>query len=336
MHTQPSLPVIADSMQQREAAAPKPLAAETEPSRGPSTHPAAPSFNLELLHIFIAVAQFGSINRASRALMQTQPAISKKIRQLERFFRRELFIRSPTGMELTRAGRLLLPRARELTAEFADLRDQMAGSHVSAADLRLGSLDSIASYRYPTFFANAFSCFASVSIAKTITDLIDPFNRGELDLAIMDTAFGKDLTGPAVGRTLFEEPYRLVSRPGNPKVDSLGPGTISASDLHKLPLLMYPAYCPIHQRIGQILGSVGLPMPEIIEIDYSESTVAMVANSDYVTILPESQAQAKAGKEGKSLESHDLDIAFTRSVSLFAREPQALDLVLVLLTEDRD
>ena len=53
------------------------------------------SLNIDLLYVFTTVAELKSINKSSDVLLLSQPAISKKIKQLEDYFGKKLFIRSP-------------------------------------------------------------------------------------------------------------------------------------------------------------------------------------------------------------------------------------------------
>lgn len=71
------------------------------------------SISVELLYILIKVADLKSINKSSEALSLTQPAISKKIVQLENYYGTQLFTRSPRGMELTASGKKFYTNAKK-------------------------------------------------------------------------------------------------------------------------------------------------------------------------------------------------------------------------------
>lgn len=75
------------------------------------------------LRYFVEVATLGSINKASERLYIAQPALSRRMRQLEYELGVDLFIRSPGGVQLTREGRKLLGRAAALGEEFRKLRE---------------------------------------------------------------------------------------------------------------------------------------------------------------------------------------------------------------------
>jgi DNA-binding transcriptional LysR family regulator len=68
--------------------------------------------DLRDLAVFLAVERQGSFGRAATELMVSQPAVSERIRHLERVVRRRLFERTPRGALLTPAGSALLPYAR--------------------------------------------------------------------------------------------------------------------------------------------------------------------------------------------------------------------------------
>jgi DNA-binding transcriptional LysR family regulator len=72
--------------------------------------------DIRLLRCFVAVAEEGSIHAGVRRMCLAQPALSQGIRKLERDFGGALFLRSPTGIELTAAGTKLLVHARQIIA----------------------------------------------------------------------------------------------------------------------------------------------------------------------------------------------------------------------------
>lgn len=64
------------------------------------------------LDVFVAVEREGSFGRAANLLMVSQPAVSERIRHLERVVGRQLFERTTRGAALTAAGTAFLPYAR--------------------------------------------------------------------------------------------------------------------------------------------------------------------------------------------------------------------------------
>jgi DNA-binding transcriptional LysR family regulator len=288
--------------------------------------------NMELLYVFIKVSELKSINKSSEVLALTQPAISKKIKQLEEYYGKDLFIRSSKGMELNSIGEKVYLEAKKLITHAEKLRDSINDNMLNLQDLKLGTLDSISSYMYPTFFINSLNKLKTTLITNKIFELVQPFNKGTLDIILMDSAFKSELEGTYIEKPLFEEPYFLVYSKNNHSVN-LSKDHLDAHDLKQLELIMYPKYCPIHQRLIQIYCELDITPPNIMEIDYSDSTIAMVSRSNYVTVLPESIALNKVASDSSNLAMKQLDLKFNRCVSLFARDSDAINLIDGMLEE---
>ena len=62
------------------------------------------------LHVLLAVAQSGSMAKAARELLISQPAVSQAIADLEQTLGVRLLDRNPRGIEPTAYGRALLDR----------------------------------------------------------------------------------------------------------------------------------------------------------------------------------------------------------------------------------
>ncbi len=87
--------------------------------------------DLHQLRTFVAVAQERHLTRAAERLHLSQPTASAHVRSLEQSLELALFIRKSNGLELTRAGELLLHKAEALldgALEFRSLARSLAGS----------------------------------------------------------------------------------------------------------------------------------------------------------------------------------------------------------------
>jgi DNA-binding transcriptional LysR family regulator len=79
-----------------------------------------PDLDLRDLSVFLAVARAGSFGRAANELTVTQPAVSERIRHLERVTGRPLFERTTRGATPTAAGEQLIPYAERCLAVAAE------------------------------------------------------------------------------------------------------------------------------------------------------------------------------------------------------------------------
>ena len=85
------------------------------------------------LEYFCAVSRYHSITQAAQKLFVTQPAISAAIKELEKEFSINLFVRSKNHLTLTTEGEIFYQKAQELlrsieqtSQEFYDLGRQIS------------------------------------------------------------------------------------------------------------------------------------------------------------------------------------------------------------------
>jgi DNA-binding transcriptional LysR family regulator len=95
--------------------------------------------DLLLARSLVAVAQHGAITEAARALGLTQPALSRRIQQLESELGAPLLERSRKGVVLTEMGRLVEQESRVLIERYARMKEQViAHQRLEAGVVRLG------------------------------------------------------------------------------------------------------------------------------------------------------------------------------------------------------
>lgn len=78
--------------------------------------------NIRHLSAFVAICDHGSISAAAPVVNLSQPAVTQGIAKLEAQLDAALFSRLPSGMEMTNAAVLFLPRARAALAQISSKR----------------------------------------------------------------------------------------------------------------------------------------------------------------------------------------------------------------------
>jgi len=143
---------------------------------------------LTYLEHFVAVADAGSMARAAQRLHVSQPALSRQIRELERFLGVQLFDRIGRRLVLATDGREMLARSRHLLAEVESFRERAAalgGGHGGV--LRVGAAPQFLEAGMPRVLALYRRQHPEVDV-KLVEHggdgLIRGVEHGELHLAI--------------------------------------------------------------------------------------------------------------------------------------------------------
>lgn len=144
---------------------------------------------LSELKAFISVAEVGSFSRAAEQLYLTQPAVSKRVASLEHKTGTRLFDRIGRRITLTEAGRQLLPRARHILLEMADLQRSISNlSGEVSGTLTMGTSHHIGLRRLPPVLKRFSQQYPQVTLDIHFMDsesACAAIEHGELELAIV-------------------------------------------------------------------------------------------------------------------------------------------------------
>ena len=141
-----------------------------------------------VLRYFEAVAEEGSIRRASERLHISPSAVDRQILKLEDYFGTPLFERRPNGMRLTDAGRLVLRHSRDTLHDFARLRgdiDNLRG--VVSGQVTITTLDSLTVHFLPEAMARFVAAHPAVQIRVVALDPVETMHsvaQGHADLGL--------------------------------------------------------------------------------------------------------------------------------------------------------
>jgi len=141
------------------------------------------------LQAFIEVATSGSFSEASETLFLSQPAISKRIASIEAELDALLFDRIGRGIQLTEAGRALLPRAQKILLEIEDSRRAIHNlSNQVGGTLRFATSHHIGLHRLPPVLRQYTKNFPDVELDIQFMDseqACRSVEQGKLEMAIV-------------------------------------------------------------------------------------------------------------------------------------------------------
>lgn len=146
--------------------------------------------NFHQLHIFHTVAERGSFSAAAQTLYMTQPAVTMQVQSLEEYFGTKLFMRSTKKIELTEAGKVLLPYAkksidliRDTDLVMTSFTKELKGRLMLGASLTIG--ESI----LPRWLGPFGKEFPNIGISMKVMNtahLIEEIETHQLNFAIIE------------------------------------------------------------------------------------------------------------------------------------------------------
>jgi DNA-binding transcriptional LysR family regulator len=145
--------------------------------------------DIAALKAFVEVADHGSFSEAAEALYLTQPAVSKRVAQLEQELGARLFDRIGRRISLTSTGIELLPRARRLINDAREIKRLVSDlSGEVRGRLVMGTSHHIGLHRLPPVLKRFSEDFPQVRLDIRFMDseaACRAVETGDLELAIV-------------------------------------------------------------------------------------------------------------------------------------------------------
>ena len=184
------------------------------------------------LRVLVAVARYGSVTAAARALNYAQPSVSHHLARLEAETGTKLIQRAGRGIRLTDAGRLLAERAAEVIGRLDAAENELAAyTGLRAGRLRLAAFPSALGTIVPAAAAMLREHQPGVDLRLTEAEppeALRMLRAGYVDVAMVfrysdektepdaigpgdDEDTGIDLTEGLRERLLLTEPVLLVT-----------------------------------------------------------------------------------------------------------------------------
>ncbi|MBV2092422.1 MAG: LysR family transcriptional regulator [Candidatus Thiodiazotropha sp. (ex. Lucinisca nassula)] len=233
--------------------------------------------DLLLMRSLVAIADTGSITEAADRIGLTQPALSRRLQQLEDYFGAELFSRGRKGVQLTEIGRLVESEARILIARYDHLRDQVrAHQGLEGGTVRIGGGATAVSFLLPKAIATFQGRHPAVKFQLKeagSNEVAEDVINGRLELGLV--------TMPVKNRDLKVWPLltdRIVLV--GPKQHPLAKKRrISASALDGISFVGFEADTAVRQIIDATLRDAGVAMNVVMELRSIPAILRMVATT---------------------------------------------------------
>jgi DNA-binding transcriptional LysR family regulator len=227
--------------------------------------------------VFRAVAEQSSFRKAAEELYLTQPAVSLQVKALEEDLGVQLFDRTGTKINLTKAGRVLLECAQQTSVLLSQAESDIAalsGEH--AGQLALGASTTIAQYVLPRLlseFCREHPHVHPTLISGNTEHIVEAVEKQKIALGFIE--------GPARSRDVKTEPFLedelvLIASTAHELSER---NSVSCSDLASIPLLLRERGSGTRHVIEMALERQGVKRSSlriVMELDSTEAIKSAV------------------------------------------------------------
>ncbi len=239
--------------------------------------------DLRQLRYFVAAAEEKSFLLAARRVHISQPALSVRLKELEISLKTTLFKRHPRGVELTAAGEILLPHAREVLAAIVRADESMRAGKATTEPVKIWA--------------------APTACLTLLPRLIEECGRAPDPLKLM--VYERSIRGPnllteeSLGAALsyaiqpspevqifhlYHEDLYLVGLPAI--VRDAENGTIAFTELSRHRLALYPKLMAIRQKIEDLAIHYDMRLNVVADVEPINAMKAMMLEASCCVIVP--------------------------------------------------
>jgi len=238
---------------------------------------------LTQIEAFLTVAERRSVSEAATVLFVTQPALTTRIKNLERELGVELFVRAPRGMRLTAEGRAFrghAQRAVQSLAEGAQLLRQLREGRVG--ELQVGAAPAISTYVLPLVLRRFQAAFPNVHlIVRTghSEEVLELVLREQVQLGLV-----RELPHPAITSSpLYEDEIVLVV---DPEHRLAAQASIEVGELATERLILFDRTSSYFVLTSAFFREAGIVPRGVMELDNVDATKKMVEHGLGIAFLP--------------------------------------------------
>ncbi len=266
------------------------------------------------LEAFVAIADFGSFQRAADSLHLSQAALSHRLRKIEDDLGAALLARSSREVSLTPLGQGLLPEARRLLKELQDTYETVkAGAQRQAKRLAFACLPSIANTILPSVLTRLVAERPDIGfeiLDIPVARITDVVRNGEAEFGV--TIMSAELSDLRM-RPLVDEDYMLFVRADHPLATK---GRVCLEDLFDKPMARISTQSKNRQLLDAAFGAARDRMRWHFEVQNATMAMRLVSADAAMTILPQSAvSMAPASLVALPFE----DVRLTRTIGLVSR-----------------
>ncbi len=241
---------------------------------------------LKDLHTLQAVAELGSMAKASQRLALSQPAISKAISEMEHTVGAALLDRSSRGVELTDCGQLLLERARTIFDEVRQgVADIAAVSDPTRGEVRIGTTEPL-TVVLSEIIGHLSRKYPRISYVITISDG-DTLNRDlrERRLDVLLRRWDPTLAADDLAvEVLFESPLGVLAERRHPL---LRRKRLQLADLMEERWALSPPDSFLGRVVVELFRRRNLPLPAAVVTTVSiYMRLTLLAGGKFISVLP--------------------------------------------------
>jgi len=239
----------------------------------------------DALKTFVTLAELKNFTKTSEELHISQPSVSLHIKNLEKEFQTELFIRSPKHVQITPTGTILYNRAKQIISLYEQTRDDILEHHNSVqGELIIGTSFTIGEYILPSFLVKLRKDFPDLELKVVIgntEEIVQHVRHFQVDIGLIE---GQTNERELSVHSFMQDELFIVASPDYISLK----GEATLNDLHNHTWVTREEGSGTREYVNHVIRSNGLKVQSLLTISSNQGIKETVIRGMGISLLSRS------------------------------------------------
>ncbi|TQR20092.1 LysR family transcriptional regulator [Psychrobacillus vulpis] len=232
----------------------------------------------DALKTFTTLAEVKNFTKTAEILHISQPSVSLHIKNLEKEFNTELFIRSPKFLKITETGEILYERAKQILSMYEQAQIDISEHHDEMkGKLIIGASFTIGEYILPSLVVELHTKYPDLELEVFIgntEEIVQSVRLLEVDIGLVE--------GPTYDKNLLVEPFMEdeLFIVGSKQHKLAKKQSVALNDLQNQLWFMREEGSGTREYLKHVIRSNGLKIKSIITISSNQGIKEMIMSSN--------------------------------------------------------
>lgn len=267
--------------------------------------------NEDALRTFITIAEVKNFTKASEILHISQPSVSLQVKNLEKEFGTELFIRSPKHVQITPTGEILYKRAKQLRSLYEQTKEEIVAYHHKIQGvLVIGASFTIGEFILPSLLKKVQDFYPELELQIIIgntEEIIEKVRMFQVDIGLIE---GQTNDTELQIQPFMEDELVLISSPTHMSLEEC----VDIHELHDQQWIIREDGSGTNEYVKHFIRTNGLKVKRLMTISSNQGIKESVINGMGISLLS-SYVVERERKHGELAVTRVKNKPFTRTLS---------------------
>jgi LysR family transcriptional regulator, transcriptional activator of the cysJI operon len=267
--------------------------------------------NEDALRTFITIAEVKNFTKASEILHISQPSVSLQVKNLEKEFGTELFIRSPKHVQITPTGEILYKRAKQLRSLYEQTKEEIVAYHHKIQGvLVIGASFTIGEFILPSLLKKVQDFYPELELQIIIgntEEIIEKVRMFQVDIGLIE---GQTNDTELQIQPFMEDELVLISSPTHMCLEEC----VDIHELHDQQWIIREDGSGTNEYVKHFIRTNGLKVKRLMTISSNQGIKESVINGMGISLLS-SYVVERERKHGELAVTRVKNKPFTRTLS---------------------